>query len=306
MIILLFHFRFFHVINENIEFQRDVLRTLQLESVEISMQNLLELVKASKHLSDLRLTHVDLIGTEKNSAVISALSKFQSELKSLYVNECSETISSFIHILPCTSLEILFIRAKNIEHLRRIIQKNRGLKKLNLQLTERKDPLPRDLLNEIELSHLQILLDNKDNLDPIIESQVNLKSLSTNARLGRNLVKRITNFHAIEELSFKGDRVDYDDLSAIASWKKLKTVKIEFKSTASPMLVVDVLSIFFKKSFKYSTYASDNGAKNFYKLAKSTAIAAIPKKPIKLSCSSSVVDLHESIKREVVCESPIV
>lgn len=274
-----------------------MLVTLELESVEISMGNLLELVKASKVLSELRLSHVDLIGTEKNSAVIKALSKFQSEMKCLYVSECSESITSFIHILPCHDIEFLIIRAKNIDNLRRFIQKNKSLKSLDLQLTERKDPLPRDLLNEIELTHLKILLNNKDNLDPIIEHQTKLKHLSTNAKLSKNLVKKISNFSNIEELSFRGDKIDHDDLQTLASCESLKTVKIEFKLSVPPVMIVDVLSVFFKNSFKYSTHSSESCSKNFYKLSKAHIISS--KSKMQVNPKITVTE----IKSET-CESP--
>lgn len=299
-------FRFFHDIRTYIEIQKDGLKTLELESIRISMENLIAIVKAPKKLTELILSHVDLIGYEKNSAVIKAISKFQSELKTLSVNECSDSMQSFIQILPCTTLESLFIRAKNMDHLRRIIQKNRGLKRLNLQLPERQDSLPRDLLNEIELTHLTILLNNKDNLDPIFENQIHLKSLITNARIGRNVIKRMDeNFTEIEELGFKGDRIDHDVLSIIAGWKNLKTVKIDF-NYASSMLIVDVLSIFFKKSFKYSPHAVDSGVKNFYKLSKPSKPISKTTNVVKSSLCFSSIDLNQSIKREIACESPVV
>lgn len=265
------------------------------------MANLLELVKVSKVLSELRLSHVDLIGAEKNSAVNNALSKFQSDMKRLYVSECSESMSNFIHILPCCCIEYLFIRAKNVDNLRRFIQKNKTLKQLDLQLTERKDPLPRDLLNEIDLTHLKILLNNKDNLDPIIEHQTKLKHLSTNAKLSKNLVKKITKFLNLKELAFRGDKIDYDDLESIARYESLETLKIEFKSSVPQITIVDVLSVFFKNKFKFSTYASENGTKNFYKLSKSKPRSRTSTSNIKMKVNPTIV-VHE-IKSETI-ESP--
>lgn len=235
-------------------------------NIQIDLGNLFELIKCSPSLCNLRLIFVDLIEGNKNSAFFKQLMTFNTELKKLCIYECSDSVSSFLHSLPGKSIEELFIRAKNIENLKKFIQKHKQLKRLNLQLLECQEAFDRDLLHDLELTHLTLYTLNKDNMESIVEKQNSLQCFDSKMRLSNNVIKKLSAFEGIEIISFIGDRVEIEDIDEIAKWKHLKTVMVDFKPHSK--VKESVLAAFFRNGFKYSLHFEDNATKQVYTLSK--------------------------------------
>lgn len=243
------------------------MQTLELTKVQISLTNLFDLLRVCRSLTDLRLIHVEIV----NSNGLKPLIKFESNVKKMCIYECesSESVSAFIDAFPGKALEELFIRVKSVDNLRKFIQRNKELKTLNLQLLEQDEPLDRYLLFGIELEHLTIYAKNKEHFDSVIEKQTKLKSFDSKMRLSSHVIERLSEFEGIKNFSFRGDKIESEDIEKVAKWENLESVVISFNSISIKTGVyLGILSPFLRNQYKYSLNFAENATHKSYKLSK--------------------------------------
>lgn len=194
-------------------------------NVDISMENLLDLLAATPRVKLLKLFFVRNTEAFNLNRMENLFASCLPEISDLIIYECS-LIASLIEFLPPNSVKSITIKAEPNEHLDINLQHQKSIVKLNLS-SEAEEPLPIDLFENLKLTHLSLNVKSAENLSTLLAQQTSLVFLDISSIVIDNeTFLRITELSGLEKLKLNVSEISLDIFVSITKLINLKCLSL--------------------------------------------------------------------------------